>query len=209
MAKYNNAKNAIGKTLIAFLPFGIIILILIFVGPKLMEAIKKIGSSFQDMIAGIGTGGAENQSKKNETEDALNEAAKGEKPVASGKGTFKVLPSHRITADAIFDAVNSLGLKPVGSAIDSLFTGNNYIKASDVSKIKKQFEAQKYSSDIAAVIAAYGNRVAKNRQSVHFGFVWDDTKGNLESHIERYVSPQHPDKAYLMKRIKQAKSGYL
>ncbi|OJY90619.1 MAG: hypothetical protein BGP13_19535 [Sphingobacteriales bacterium 40-81] len=176
-------KKQVKSLLFSLLPFGLIVLAAVFV----FNYVKRRGllGALGGLI-GIEQSGASLSAEQ--SENVVNSLS-GE---LASKGV-PVTNEHKLTANQLFNLINEAHLNPFSSRFYSqtLYTDT---QQQVVAILLDYYDlgTNNYPSNLKAIMAAYGVRVANNRQNVLLGFLWDNTKGNLYDHIAWYIDEKLP-----------------
>ncbi|MFT3945941.1 MAG: hypothetical protein QM763_03115 [Agriterribacter sp.] len=187
MKKLNFKRS--GKTLLSFLPFGLFVLVALFI----FNYVKRRGllGAFGGLL-GIEESGA---SLSSEQSESVVNSLSGE---LTAKGVT-VTNEHKLVANQLFNLINEAHLNPFSSRFysQSLYT-DTQLQVVAILLDYYSFMDGTYPANLKAIMSAYGVRVANNRQNLLLGFIWDNTKGNLYDHLAWYLDDSLPiDNKYL------------
>lgn len=186
------SKQGLTSLLIALLPFGLIALAVIWLWKKFVGTGDNPGG-----ISGLVTKvlGA-TKSGDDQKNDVNKQLITDMKTKAASKG-LTPSPLHVSKSNQIYELINS---------INSIFTSE--LSEEIAQKILEIIKVNRYISDRACIIIAYGVRRPENRQHPLLGFIWDETNGTLRDHVSRYF-PDGKTKVETLRYLDGAINAYM
>lgn len=185
-------KQGLTSLLIALLPFGLIALAAAWLWRKFIGTSDNPGGVSGLVTRVLGATKSGDDQKNDSNVKLITDM----KTAAASKG---LTPSavHVSKAVQIYELINS---------INSIFTSG--LSEETAAKILEIIKVNRYISDRACIIIAYGVRRPENRQHPLLGFIWDETNGTLRDHVARYF-PDGKTKVDTLHYLDGAINAYL